>query len=539
MEYENNRDVDNEISLVGGTLFSALSVYKKRETSESRKMTEAQLFAGILQIFGNGPSLEESESEKFVKEVSSYKYCKKNGFQGYVPIHEIRKLQGKEFDKACLRVKEFVDTFIQENKEKEIISTMKCMVERDYSIDCDNSFIVDQNGTKRTRKQIFDQLGFSFIPFLTSVILYAFSRNNTLGAMTIASWSIEGKRSKILVPNLETCIDSIYIIEECTLQEKSEDNYTNSEDYATSSYKKENDLYKHIYHYSEERFNSVFIEANVKVYDFYDRSKSFKFFHLNILDSDKFETRGLIKYLQDNLALYFYSQAESREMFDNGSFSMSGFQAIRNMKKLALKGTIIPDRAVGEMLISVFLEVKGSAHKIMSKVQLVKDIELNESKTDGIHLGKDGTIYFASSCIDGDLLDAVDSAFERIEMIKMNCENELFMVKENAFKMLKDKNDIRILEDAVIPKPEIGSFSKKGYGVFIGYNLGLDPSIEGDDYLQKVKTKIVRDSELCYDHVRTKVIQKSLWNEKISFFLLPFNNIEGDVKTVFEKLIEV
>ena len=90
---------------------------------------------------------------------------------------------------------------------------------------------------------------------------------------------------------------------------------------------------------------------------------------------------------------------------------------------------------MGELLLYLFLENKLDAPKLLSKVELKTTGNQYVFGSDGVHLfqldNKNFQLILGESKIKGILSKAVDEAFESIEKVSNNPDNELRLIEKN------------------------------------------------------------------------------------------------------------
>lgn len=285
-------------------------------------------------------------------------------------------------------------------------------------------------------------------------------------------------------------------------------------------------------------FDEAFVEVTCsKTEGCFAPGCNVRFFHLNLRNKE-FIREELSGYLRKNLSRYFHSRIQRMDMGQE-EIDAACMEANDAILELLNSGEILPSRELGAMLIYSFLEVKEKAPKIMSCVEIESGEFLRRrSKTDGMHLTQDGMVLFATSKIDNDLYSAVDEAISKLGQIKENTSTEIRIIKADMKRLLKEI-DLETLESVLLPKEGTAASYTTGYGVFVGYNIGLEKDRSPErDYLETVEAKMTDGILDCSNRIIKGLRENGFTgNERIFFYFLPFDNADDDVNYVFRQVI--
>jgi hypothetical protein len=86
-------------------------------------------------------------------------------------------------------------------------------------------------------------------------------------------------------------------------------------------------------------------------------------------------------------------------------------------------------------------------------------------------------LVFGTSCINGKITNAIDSAFEIIAAIKSGRVRERQMVDSTLFNHTYDDETTERLRQILVPKTRQTSCTDMAFGVFIGYSIDVEWTI--------------------------------------------------------------
>lgn len=292
-------------------------------------------------------------------------------------------------------------------------------------------------------------------------------------------------------------------------------------------------------------FDTVFHEVTQPSEVSWTTDGQLRLFHLRIRNN-KFNPEEMKSLLYRNIGDYVFSRAKIEHFNINGDAHSVGAQALRVINKNGgadIRGT---GAELGEMLLYSFLEEKLNAPKLMSRVELATDAKQYSSTCDGIHLLTSGTsglpyhqVVFGASNIVGDLVYAIDGAFENIIEIENNEDKELHMVDNVIFDRLLNDDEIKLAKDIFLPNPNQSNSYNTSYGVFLGYTLGLDPFGYPIEEFQRIaEEKMQDDIQRNIEYILQKIIDCGFGQHSFYFYVLPFNDAEVEKKSIMEAVLK-
>ena len=275
------------------------------------------------------------------------------------------------------------------------------------------------------------------------------------------------------------------------------------------------------------------------------RPGSMRLFYLNVR-SGKIKISDLEKFTMLNIGRYVFSRAKQEQYEKAGNLDAVMQQALRIMRKRGAAGAKGTGNELGEIMVYAFLEEKLKAHKLLSKIELSTDASQYGSLTDGIHfLCADGNaalynqMVFGASNIVGDIIDAIDQAFETIVKIQEHEDSEIYMVEKTVLDRFYDENDLAILKEYVVPDEGKKANYEVSYGVFLGYSLGLQSAGHTDDeYREMIQEKLELDAQQHAAYIAKKIKDNGLENHAFYFYLLPLNDAEAEKQAIMQHVLD-
>ena len=241
-----------------------------------------------------------------------------------------------------------------------------------------------------------------------------------------------------------------------------------------------------------------------------------------------------------------FSRAQIENYHVEGDVYSVGMDAIDIMKRNGAPGQKGTGNDLGEILLYVFLEQVLGAPKIMSKVELQTGAKQYDSKCDGIHLlsleQTFGIPYyhmvFGTSSIVGDMKKAVDSAFNAIVEIDKQSTQERILAENTVFSKSFDKDTIQKIKDLLIPsKGQVVPYDT-AYGVFLAYNLGLNPAnYSVVDFRRALTQKMNTDIHNHAAYIAGKINFLGLGNHSFYFYILPLNDADTEKTQIMDRVM--
>lgn len=275
------------------------------------------------------------------------------------------------------------------------------------------------------------------------------------------------------------------------------------------------------------------------------RPGSLRLFCLNVRNGN-IKVSDLEKFTMLNIGQYVFSRAKQENYRSAGKFDLVAQQALRAMRKSAKARNIAVGETLGEIMVYAVMEEKLNAHKLLSKIELSTDAAQFASEADGIHfLCKDGKtilsnqMVFGASSVTGDIMDAIDIAFEKITRIANHEDEELLLVEKTALDRFYNEDDLKVLTSYVIPDEHKNASYGTSFGVFLGYSLGLIPDgYDDEQFRERMHLKMLRDIQAHEDYIARKIKDAGLQNHSFYFFTLPLNQAEKESNEIMQHVME-
>ena len=291
-------------------------------------------------------------------------------------------------------------------------------------------------------------------------------------------------------------------------------------------------------------FDSVFKEVvQPEIIDWTTKGE-LRLFCLDIRNN-AIRTEELKKYIYMSIGDYVFSRAVIERFTQSGNRDAVVAQAQRVLKKNGGADVQGSGGELGEFLNYVFMEERLKAPKLMSRAEIDTDGKKYRSASDSIHVLTKSTsgrayhqVVFGASSIVGDPGYAIDAAFEKIGNIDENENGEIHMVSQMALERMATEEEVDLVKDILIPKPDKKTSFNTSYGIFIGYSLGLGDGHPVEEFIELAEKKIRADAKRYIPYILEKIRQKNLTAHSFYFYFLPFNDAEAEKKTIMEAVLE-
>lgn len=250
------------------------------------------------------------------------------------------------------------------------------------------------------------------------------------------------------------------------------------------------------------------------------------------IEENKFDYMWLRKLVNANIGRYVFNRAEIEKYIkdDIESLGMEAAQYVR---------THATGSELEEMLIYAFLEEVLQAPKLMSAIELSAN-----NRCAGIHfltipgMNANYELVYGASHIQGDITEAVDSAFEAIENMEETRLSGMELVNSAEFNKCIDTKTAQLIKKIIIPEDGGDSGIGTAYGILLGYTLKLNREDYGPgEYTNAAVKRIEQDIEVALHRIYTKISNLKLGYKSFYIYVLPFNNADEDKKSIMDDLI--
>jgi hypothetical protein len=270
-----------------------------------------------------------------------------------------------------------------------------------------------------------------------------------------------------------------------------------------------------------------------------------RMFHLDVADN-RFSFDALHNFLLKNIGRYVFSRAKMEQFFLEDELEIVGAKAIGLLRRSCNMNASWVGEQLGDVILYVFLEQILGAPKLFNKIELAQFGNHNTQNGGGVHLLplENGGIpsyqmVFGKSNIIGDLQDAIDNAFDSLIAVRDNASSELRVVESTVFAQAYDPETTEFLKSIIIPSKKKNAVVDRAFGVFLGYSLGLDPkNYSSPEFRHELTQKMEKDIKAHAAYIAQKIIAADLSTHSFYFYILPFNDADGEKLSIMNSLLE-
>lgn len=286
-------------------------------------------------------------------------------------------------------------------------------------------------------------------------------------------------------------------------------------------------------------FDAIFTEVKHSYKLGLVNAEQLRMFHLNVV-TNRFKYSDLQAFIKKNMGQYVFSRAQLQDYIDRSDNYSVGFDA-----SIQLQQSIASDpNMLGEIMLYAFLEEKLGAPKILSKIEIELQAPRYASHSDAIHLllpdasRPTASLVFGTSSIIGDLGDAVDAAFEQLDLIQANDTVECQLAESTMFTESYHPQVAATIKDLLVPSQGKAPVYDTAYGLFLAYSLGLDPTRYGhDDYRRLMEQKMDRDIRDYADEIAKKIKEHGLSTHSFYIYVLPLDDADDDKSSIMNAVL--
>src|SRR6056297_1109828 len=208
----------------------------------------------------------------------------------------------------------------------------------------------------------------------------------------------------------------------------------------------------------EAGFENIFTEVNHSESLGLINPYQLRMFHLDI-QNNTFSFDALHDFLLKNIGRYVFSRAQMDQFYIDGKEETIGLKAMGLVKNACNMDPDWMGEELGDIMLYVFLEQILDAPKLFSKIELTQFGNQHTKNCGGVHLlpldnmgaTPSYQIIFGKSNVIGDLLDAIDNAFDHITAMRDNVSKELRVVESTVFSQTYDAQTTDFLKNIIIP----------------------------------------------------------------------------------------
>lgn len=255
------------------------------------------------------------------------------------------------------------------------------------------------------------------------------------------------------------------------------------------------------------------------------------------LDETQFIYDKLNEFIENSIGYYILSRARIVELEEDEESARIFPEGIRVLKRHCKEQNKNYEDILPELLRYSFLEKALSAPKILSSFELGQSGYISNS----VHLlkimGETEPIYqtvFGTSYMKGDLKTAVDIALESIHEIKNNRAHEHRLIDPSSLRLTLPEDEAKTIKQIILPDKYSVDRPKDAFGIFLGYTADIPDSSKMNDreFEAAIAAQLKKDVEDNIDYIYEGITALCLGMHSFYIYLLPFNNVELDKKSI-------
>jgi len=294
----------------------------------------------------------------------------------------------------------------------------------------------------------------------------------------------------------------------------------------------------------QKGFDDVFTEVDHEESLGLRNPHELRMFHLNVANN-LFSFDALHRFLRRNIGRYVFSRTSIEQFYIDGDHEDIGTKAIELLRDAYKMDEAEISEELGDIMLYVFLEQMLEAPKLYSKIELSAPGQLSNCNGCGVHLLslENGGVpsyqmVFGKSHIVGDMKDAIDNAFQALSDLKNNTSSELKILESTVLYQAYDSETTDYLKNIILPSKNNNATCDNAFGVFLGYSLGLNPeNYSNAEFRQKVMDKMDLDIKAHAAYIIDKINEEGLGSHSFYFYILPFNDADGEKKRIMDALL--
>ena len=137
-----------------------------------------------------------------------------------------------------------------------------------------------------------------------------------------------------------------------------------------------------------------------------------------------------------------------------------------------------------------------------------------------------------------DMKKAVDTAFDAIVEIEKQSTQERTLAENTVFSKSFDKDTVQKIKDLLIPSKGQSIPYDTAYGVFLAYNLGLNPAnYSAVDFRRALTQKMDTDIRNHAAYIASKINALGLGNHSFYFYILPLNDADAEKTQIMDRVM--
>lgn len=292
-----------------------------------------------------------------------------------------------------------------------------------------------------------------------------------------------------------------------------------------------------------ENFDNIFLSVNHTENPSTTNECQLNLYHLNATNS-RFSFDALESFLLKNIIRYVHDRMTIDKYTESNDADLLMAKALGVFKKATDIDETWLDNELGNMLIYMFLEQVLEAPKIYSKIELLNIGNKTEALSGGsIHLLTHDSgslpfhqLIFGKSNINNDIKTAIDSAFDSVQSVLHNINNELNLIENPILSTCSPRVIATQLANILVPKNSIDRQADNSFGIFLGYSIKL-PNVANAEFKNALTVKMQEDIKNHSQYITEKIKDLGLSNYSFYFYFLPFNDADTEKKSIIQNIL--
>lgn len=272
-----------------------------------------------------------------------------------------------------------------------------------------------------------------------------------------------------------------------------------------------------------------------------------RMFHLQFADN-QFTLDGMHGFLRKNLGRYVFSRARIDQFIKDEEDDAIVTNAINRLKDVLGEADDLGDE-FGDILLYVILEKILEAPKLFSKIDFIDGGSgITAANSGAVHLLSLGDIsgkpsyqmVWGKSHVVDDFKDAIDTAFDRIDLVKQGISKQMrVVVDQMLLNRSYDMETAEALSEIIIHRNNKSTVStNNAFSVFLGYTIGLKPDLyTPEEFERLLMNRMSDDIKEHVDYIVQKIKDHNMGMHSFYFYVIPLNDAVADKRSVMDALL--
>jgi hypothetical protein len=271
-----------------------------------------------------------------------------------------------------------------------------------------------------------------------------------------------------------------------------------------------------------------------------------RMFHLQFADN-QFSLGDMHGFLRKNLGRYVFSRAKIDQLVRDEHGDEILTNAIERLKAALSDADDLGDE-FGEIVLYAILEKVLEAPKLFSKIDFIDSGSgLSATDSGAVHLlspndtsGKPSyQMVWGKSHVMDDIKDAIDAAFDRINIVKAGITKQMrVVVDQMLLSRHYDRETAEALSDIIINRNKGTVTTNNSFSVFLGYTIGLKPDrYTPEEFERQLMARMDEDIKEHAGYIVHKIKDHNLGMHSFYIYVIPLNDAVADKRNVMDALL--